>query len=155
MSAPIDDQGFSDALRYAPPWARRIAPETADADLRTATPEPAVDATGAGFDLADDLAADDTAPDDPARDDPGQAGVPHDDDPGADLARPDFAQADFAHDDFGRPEVPPSPVAPGGAGPEVILGVRFGDTPTLPQDLDELAAARRRARRAAAGNRGV
>lgn len=174
MSAPIDDQGFSDALRYAPPWARRTVPETSDGDLRTTPAESAVDAAGTGFDAADDAAPAGPARSDAARDDTAPADVspadvpladvpladvsrghvPSGDVPHVDVSRGDVPNADGARAAIARPDRAPAPVAPGGAGPEVILGVRFGEAPGLPQDLDALAAAPARARQEAA-DRGV
>lgn len=39
MSAPIDDKGFSEPLRYAPPWARRAAPDGSGDGAPAAVPD--------------------------------------------------------------------------------------------------------------------
>jgi hypothetical protein len=91
MSAPIDDKGFSEPLRYAPPWARRAAPDGAGESAPPALPD---------IPSAPPVRAD-AGPAEPSTDGPPAEADPHDP-----FTHDPFTDVPFADDLLARREAP-------------------------------------------------
>ncbi|NVO18040.1 MAG: hypothetical protein HXX10_28810, partial [Rhodoplanes sp.] len=139
MSAPIDDKGFSEPLRYAPPWARRAAPDAAGESAPPAVPdipsEPPVRA--------------EAEPADPSMGDPPAEADPHDSS-SHDFSADDLSARREAPRDLDRPdaEQPKAASRRDPAAPEdrqadapSIGDLQFGDPAPADSASDDSAAA--------------